>query len=341
MKSLKIVLLFDLSLPIPQEDYHLYWNTPDWKTEKDVKNALTKLGHTVVSYGLHNDIEPFLKLVKAEKPDLVFNMSEAFSGNRNFEPNMTALLQLIGVPFTGAGPKSLHLCKDKALTKIVLEYHDVLTPKFLVSKKAKPVQTLRDFPYPAFVKPLQLESSEGISQVSYVTNEKEALARVNYIHNRLGVDVIIEEFIDGRELYVGVLGNEKLQVFPPRELFFKHVPEDEPKFATFKIKWDANYRKKWGIDSGWAKELPELTEKKLAEDCKKIYRLLNIQGFARIDLRVKHTGEIYFIEANPNPSIAKNEDYALSASKVGIDYEELIGKIVNLSLSSAASEAAA
>jgi D-alanine-D-alanine ligase len=268
-------------------------------------------------------------LVKEEKPDLVFNMSEAFSGNRNFEPNMTALLQLIGVPFTGAGPMSLHLCKDKALTKIILDYHDVLTPKFMVSKKVKPIQSLKDFPYPAFVKPLQLESSEGISQVSYVTNEKEAIARINFIHNRLGVDAIIEEFIDGREMYVGVLGNDKLLAFPPRELFFKHVPEDEPKFATYRIKWDANYRKKWGIDSGWAKELPELTEKKLMENCKKIYRLLNIQGFARI------------IEANPNPSIAKQEDYALSASKAGIEYEELIGRIVSLSLSSAASSAAA
>ena len=332
MKSLKIVLLFDLSVSITTEDYHMYWNTPDWKTEKDVKNALTKLGHNVIPYGLHNDIEPFLKLVKEEKPDLVFNMSEAFSGNRNFEPNMTALLQLMGVPFTGAGPMSLQLCKDKALTKIILDYHKIGTPKFMVSKKEKPVKSLKKFPYPAFVKPLQLESSEGISQVSYVENEKEALARVNFIHDKLGVDVIIEEFIDGREMYVGVLGNDKLHVFPPRELFFKNVPADEPKFATYRIKWDANYRKKWGIDSGWAKDLPELTEKRLIETSKKVYKLLNIQGFARIDWRIKPTGEIFFLEANPNPSIAKKEDYAMSANKAGLDYEELISKIVSLSL---------
>lgn len=332
MKSLKIVLLFDLSVNISPEEYNQYWSNPDWKTEKDVKTALTKLGHNVIPYGLHNDIEPFLKLVKDEKPDLVFNMSEAFSGNRNLEPNMTALLQLMGVPFTGAGPMSLQLCKDKALTKIILDYHKISTPKFLVSKKEKPVKSLKKFPYPAFVKPLQLESSEGISQVSYVENEKDALARVKFIHEKLGVDVIIEEFIDGREMYVGVLGNDKLHVFPPRELFFKNVPEDEPKFATYRIKWDANYRKKWGIDSGWAKELPELTEKRLMETSKKVYKLLNIQGFARIDWRVKPTGEIYFLEANPNPSIAKKEDYALSANKAGLDYEELIAKIVSLSL---------
>ncbi len=332
MKTLKILLLFDLSVEILPDDYSEYWNTPDWKTEKDVKNTLIKLGHQVIPFGIFNDIEPFLKIVREEKPDLVFNMSEAFSGNRDFEPNLTALMQLMGVPFTGAGPMSLQLCKDKALTKVILGYHDIQTPRFIVAKKSKPLQSLKKFPFPAFIKPLQLESSEGISQVSYVENEKEALARVKFIHERMQVDAIIEEFIDGREVYVSILGNEKLNVFPPRELFFKQVPDDEPKFATFKVKWDADYRKKWGIDSGWADELPETTLKKLNDVCRKVYRLLQIQGFGRIDFRIKNE-EIYFIEANPNPSIAKQEDYALSANKAGIVYEDLIAKIVSLSLS--------
>lgn len=334
MKTLKILLLFDLSIKLNSEEYVDHWNTPDWKTEKDVRNALTKLGHEVIPFGIYDDIEPFLKIVREQKPDLVFNMSEAFSGKRDFEPNLTALMQLVGVPFTGAGPMSLQLCKDKGLTKIILGYHRIRTPKFIVAKKSRPIPSLKKFQFPAFVKPLQLESSEGISQVSYAENEKEALARVKYIHERLGADAIIEEYIDGREVYVSILGNEKLSVFPPRELFFKQVPDDEPKFATYRSKWDQDYRKKWGIDSGWAAELPELTEKKLVEVCKKIYRLLHIQGFGRIDLRIKDN-EIYFIEANPNPSIAKKEDYALSANKAGVEYEELISKIVSLSLSAA------
>ena len=332
MKSLKIVLLFDLSVDISPEEYDLYWSDPDWKTEKEVKKTLTDLGHEVIPYGIHNDIEPFLKLVKETKPDLVFNMSEAFSGNRDLEPNMTALLQLVGVPFTGAGPMSLQLCKDKGLTKVILDYHGILTPKFLVIKKSRAVPSLKKFEFPAIVKPLQLESSEGISQNSYVENEKEALARIEFIHEKLGVDAIIEEFINGREVYVSILGNEKLHVFPPRELFFRQVPEDEPKIATYRIKWDRAYRKKWGIDSGWADKMSETEEKKLQEVCKKIYRLLQIQGFGRIDLRIKDNGDIYFIEANPNPSIAKKEDYALSAHKAGMPYEELISKIVSLSL---------
>lgn len=332
MKTLKIVLLFDLSIKLSREEYADYWNTPDWKTEKDVRNTLLKLGHEVIPFGIYNDIEEFIKLVKDEKPDLVFNMSEAFSGKRDFEPNLTALMQLVGVPFTGAGPMSLQLCKDKGLTKVILGYHQIRTPKFIVAKKSKTVQSLKKFQFPAFIKPLQLESSEGISQVSYAENEKEALARVKFIHERLGVDAIIEEFIDGREVYVSILGNEKLSVFPPRELFFKQVPEDEPKFATFRSKWDQGYRKKWGIDSGWMEEISDSTQRKLIDVCKKIYRLLQIQGFGRIDLRIKND-EIYFIEANPNPSIAKKEDYALSANKAGVEYEDLIAKIISLSLS--------
>lgn len=332
MKSLKIVLLFDLSLKLAPEQYGEYWNTPDWKTEKDVKNTLIKLGHQVIPFGIHDDIEPFLKIVREQKPDLVFNMSEAFLGKRDFEPNLTALMQLMGVPFTGAGPMSLQLCKDKGLTKAILDYHEINIPKFVVAKKGRAIQPLKNFPFPAFIKPLDLESSEGISQSSFVSNEKEALARVKFIHNSLGADAIIEEFIDGREVYVSILGNENLKVFPPRELFFKAKAEDEPKFATYKSKWDQAYRKKWGIDSDWAKSFPEPVQKKLNEVCKKIYRLLGIQGFGRIDLRIRGD-EIYFIEANPNPSIAKKEDYALSAKKSGVEYDELIAKIVSLSLS--------
>ena len=331
MKSLKIILLFDLSVKILPDEYADYWNTPDWKTEKDVKKALIKLGHQVIPYGIHDDIVPFIELVKNQKPDLVFNMSEAFSGKRDFEPNMTALMQLVGVPFTGAGPMSLQLCKDKGLTKVILNYHQIKTPQFLVIKKSKSIQSLKKFTYPAIIKPLQLESSEGISQFSYVENEKEAMARIKFIHDKFNVDAIMEEFIDGREVYVSVLGNDKLNVFPPREMFFKQIPEDEPKFATYKSKWDQVYRKKWGIDSGWAADMPEATKKKLFDVCKKIYRVLGIQGFGRIDLRIKD-GEIYFIEANPNPSIAKKEDYALSAHKGGVEYEDLKAKIVSLSL---------
>lgn len=331
-KIYKIVLLFDLSVDIKPDDYKNYWEDPDWKTEKDVKSVLTKLGHTVIPFGIYNDIDAFLKLIKDEKPDLVFNMSEAFNGDRNLEPHMTALMELMNIKFTGSGPKSLQLCKDKGLTKIILAHHNIQTPQFIISNKNKPLSSLKDFPYPAFVKPMHLESSEGITKGSYVENEVATIERVHYLHEKYGTDVIIEEFIDGREVYVSLLGNDKISVFPARELVFKDVPESEPKFATYKVKWDAEYRKKWKIESAWVNDLSDPMQKKLNDVCKKIYKLLNIQGFARIDLRIKNE-DIYFIEANPNPSISKKEDYALSAHKAGLPYEDLISKIVNLSLS--------
>lgn len=340
MKSLKILLLFDLSVKISPDDYKEYWDTPDWKTEKDVKNTLKKLGHEVIPLGVFNDIEPILQTVQKEKPDLVFNMIEAFSGNRDLEPDMTSLLQLMGVHFTGASPLGLRLCKDKGLTKIILNYHRIRTPDFLIAKKSSPPKSLKKFKFPAFIKPLQLESSEGISQSSYVENEKEALARVKFVHESLGVDAIVEEYIEGRELYVSVLGNEKLTVFPHRELFFKEVPDDEPKFATYRSKWDKDYRKKWGIDTGYVKNMPESLQKKINETCKKIYKLLSIEGYGRIDLRIKESGEIYFIEANPNPSIGKNEDYALSATRDGLSYDDLLSRIISLALQRATTSVA-
>jgi D-alanine-D-alanine ligase len=190
---------------------------------------------------------------------------------------------------------------------------------------------LRHIEYPAFIKPLQLESSEGISQYSFAPTEKDALSRMKYVHERLGVDAIIEEYIEGRELYVSILGNEKLTVMPIRELLFREVPEGEPKFATFKAKWSEDYRKRWGISSDYAQGLDPALEARILEACKRIYRHLKMRSYGRIDLRVKANGEIYFIEANPNPSIAADEDFALSAAKAGIPYEELIAKILSLS----------
>lgn len=333
MKALKILLLFDLSIPLKPSEYASYWSDPDWKAELDVKKALTKLGHSVVPFGLHNDIEEFIQIVKKENPDLVFNMSEAFSGHRLLEPHIASVMEIIGVPFTGTGPMSLQLCKDKGLTKVILNYHKIKTPEFKVFKKGKRITGLKNFKYPAFVKPLRLESSEGITQNSYVENLTDATEQIKFIQSKYNTDVIIEEFIDGREVYVSLLGNDKVTAFPPREMFFKEVPQNEPKFATYKSKWDLKYRKKWGIDSDWAEEFSPLLKKRIEQTCKQIYRILGLQGFGRIDLRVTDL-DIYFIEANPNPSIAKKEDYALSASKAGVTYEELIAKIVSLSLAS-------
>ena len=225
------------------------------------------------------------------------------------------------VKYTGARPDGLMLCKDKALAKKVLAYHRVRVPHFVISTEQRPLKHLRRFVYPAFVKPVGEESSDGIAKASFAKSEEEALERARFIHEKFHCDALIEEYIDGRELYLSVMGNRKLTVLPPREIFFHEVPEDTPKFATFKAKWDDTYRKKWGIQNGPATELPAGVEEKLARLARKVYRVLKIRGFGRVDVRLTPAGEVVVIEANPNPSLACEDDFAQSAATAGMPYD--------------------
>jgi D-alanine-D-alanine ligase len=331
MRPLKILMVFDLSIPLKPEEYAEYLKTDDWENEAHVMATLKKLGHTVKPFGIHDDIDPFIHEIKNDRPDLIFNLSEAFNGDRQFEPHLPALFELLGLKYTGSGPHALSLCKDKGMTKKLLAYQGIRVPRFEVVKKGQTPKELSDFPFPAFVKPLQLEASEGISQMSLTENEQDTIDRVQFIHDKFETDAIIEEFVEGRELYVGVLGNERLNAFPPRELFFKEVPEGEPKIATFRAKWNDDYRKKWGIKNGPAAPIDEPVLENMLEACKKIYRTLQLRGYGRIDLRLKDNGEFVFLEANPNPSIASSDDFALSAAKADMQYEDLIAKVVSLS----------
>ncbi|MBC7387047.1 MAG: ATP-grasp domain-containing protein [Cryobacterium sp.] len=326
---MKIVLLFDLSIPLKPEQYAEYLKTDDWASEAHILATLNRLGHDVIPLGIHDDLDLLLRELKREKPDLIFNLSEAFGGDRRFEPHLVSLIELLGIPYTGATSNALNISKDKGLAKKILSYHRIQIPHFLISRKASPMQSLADLKYPVFIKPLNLEASEGISQLSFAETKKDALERVRYLHERFETDVIIEEFIDGREIYVGILGNERLSALPPRELYFREVPEGEPKFASFKAKWDDDYRKKWGIRTATANLSEDMIER-LEEICKKVYRVLGLCGYGRIDLRITPAGEIFCIEANPNPSIEKDGDFALSAIKSGMSYDEVIQKIINL-----------
>lgn len=326
---MKILLLFDLSIPLKPEQYVDYLKTEDWASEAHIIATLKKLGHEVSPLGIHQALDPLLVEVKSNRPDLIFNLSEAFRGDRYYEPHIASLIELLDVPYTGSSAHALNISKDKGLAKKILSYHRIKVPHFLISRKASPLRTLGDLKFPVFIKPLNLEASEGISQLSFAETPKDALDRVRYLHDRFETDVIVEEYIAGRELYVGVVGNERLATFPPRELFFREVPDGEPKFASFKAKWDDDYRKKWGIKTGTA-NLSEDVKERLDETCKKIYRVLGLGGYGRIDLRLTDEGELFCIEANPNPSIEKDGDFALSAVKSGMTYEDLIQKIINL-----------
>jgi D-alanine-D-alanine ligase len=226
------------------------------------------------------------------------------------------------------------ICKNKGLTKKILTYHRVKVPDFAIFPCGKPIHRPKRLKYPVFIKPLRDQGSYGIAQASFVESNADFIERVHFIHERFHQDAIAEEYIEGRELYVSILGNERLEVFPVREMIFSEIPDEEPKFATFKAKWDQEYRKRWGIKNTFANNFPEETPEDIAVLAKKVYHALQIRGYARLDLRLTPEGAIVVIEANPNPMLAKDEDFSLSAQKGGIEYPQLIQRILNLALRS-------
>jgi D-alanine-D-alanine ligase len=328
---MKVLVLFDLAQRAdPEEKF-----TPETlreqnkPTEACVMDCLQRLGHQVETLAAFDNVTAIVEKLTVCKPDIVFNLTESFYHDRSHEPNIPALLELMKVRYTGSGPEGLMLCKNKALAKKVLAYHRVRLPRFVVSHQTRPVRGLQRFKYPAFVKPVGEESSDGIAKASFVKGADEAMERVRYLHQKFECDVLIEEYIEGRELYLSVLGNRRLTVFPPREIFFEQVPEDVPKFATFHAKWNEKYRDKWGIKNGPAKELPAGVEEHLKQLARKVYRVLKIQGFGRIDVRLTPAGDVYVIEANPNPSLTEDEDFAQAALSGGTSFDALITEILN------------
>jgi D-alanine-D-alanine ligase len=349
---MRILVLFDVHRPVAEGRTFTVQSlrTEEAKpTEADVLACLRKLEHDVETLAVYDDAKVVFDRVAGFKPDVVFNLCETFFSDRAHEPNIPALLELMKVPYTGAGPDALILCKDKALAKQLLAFHRIRVARFVVSRRERPLRRLKRFTYPAFVKPIGEESSDGIALASLAKTEDEVLERARFLHDRFETDALIEEYVDGRELYLGVLGNKRLTVLPPREIFFGESgaaddahPADEalaltrdgPRFATAKAKWDDTYRKKWGIRNGPAGPLPEGLEKKLAELARRVCRILRVRGLGRIDARLTPRGDVVVIEANPNPSLAMEDDFAQAALQVGIGYEALIQKILENALRS-------
>ena len=304
------------------------FKTEDRKTERNVLDALAKLGHAAEHLVIFDDLDPLRQKLQSFQPNVIFNLADQFKNNRAFDQNIASFLEMQGLHFTGCGSSGLLLCKNKGISKKILGYHRIHVPNFVTIARGKRIAGRGKLKFPILVKPLKEEASLGISQASFVENDDQFKERVQFIHEKYDNDVIAEEYIEGRELYVGILGNRRLQVFPIRELVFKEVPPDEPKIATYKAKWDEEYRKRWGLANQFAEGLDPVVTRKIEETCKRIYRLLTIDGYARIDLRLTPKNEIYFIEANPNPILAEDEDFAQAAQKAGINYPELIEQIL-------------
>jgi D-alanine-D-alanine ligase len=330
-KKLKVLLLFDSPYSTPRGyDFRNEFKEIDWDTEYDLFRALNECGYEVSLLGLYNDIGVLLEEIKEFKPDVVFNLAEVFNQKTYLDKNVTSFLEMLGLTYTGASPASLFICNNKALTKEILSFHKIKIPHFHTLYRKRRVWFSKRLKLPVIVKPLREEASRGISQASIVDNESAFIERINFIHQRMDADAIAEEYIDGRELYVSILGNKRIRVLPFREMKFGQVPEDEPRIATYKAKWDDNYRKRWGIKSVFAGKLPNGVDKKIENVCKRAYRALNIQCYARFDIRVTPQGDVYIIEANANPCLARCDEIAQAAERVNISYNRLIKKIITL-----------
>jgi D-alanine-D-alanine ligase len=321
--------------PVPADEYERYMETEEsWFTEGHILATLRENGHEVHLGAIHQHPREIIDLVDRIKPDLVWNCVETFHGHRYYESNIVGILELLKVPYTGSDHRSLMICQDKALSKKILKHHRVGVPPFVVSRRSRPIRKVDADLLPALVKPLAEEGSVGIAKDSFAETEEQALKRIAFLHERLSQDVIVEQYIDGREIYVGVLGDTRLKVLPPRELKFGNVPEGEPRYASFKAKWDPEYRERWGIYNTFADELPDRVTKRIDRVARRVFRVLQMSGYGRIDLRLTDAGKLYVMEANPNPEIAMYEDFAEAARRAGISYNDLIERITRMGLTS-------
>lgn len=304
----------------------------DIKTEIDVITTLRKLGHDVHVLGVQWELRPIREAVDVLAPDIVFNLLEEFHGETTNDHNVVGFLELMKVPYTGCNPRGLMLSRGKALSKKLLHYHRIRVPEFAVFPIGRKVRRPRHLAFPLIVKSLIEHSSTGISQASIVDSDEKLSERVRFIHERVGTDAIAEQFIDGRELYVSVLGNDRLRAFAPWELAAEKGDPTEPLIATAKAKHDPDYQTKKGIVIRAAQELHPAVEERLLHDSKRIYRILELTGYARIDFRLDAENRAYFLEANPNPDIAEHEEFASAANYDGVSYPKLLERIIRLGL---------
>jgi len=303
-----------------------------WKTEYDVTSTLRGLGHEVLSLGVQYDLLPIKKAMDEWRPDIAFNLLEEFHGETMFDHSVVSFLELLRLKYTGCNPRGMMLARGKALSKKLLAYSRIRVPAFAVFPVGRKVKRPAKLGYPLIVKSLMEHASVGIAQASVVDSDEKLVERVALVHERIGTDAIAEQYIDGRELYSAVLGNERLMVLPTFELQFGNLPDNVPRIATARVKHDPEYQEKRGIYAEVAGDLAPELAKHIVHVSKRIYRILELDGYARIDFRLDREGHLYFLEANPNPDVALREEFAGGAEAAGIRYPELLQRIVNLGL---------
>jgi D-alanine-D-alanine ligase len=303
-----------------------------WKTEYHVVEALRELGHQAQVLGISDALLPIRSIVEGWAPDVVFNMLVEFRDVAAYQVHIVSYLEVLQLRYTGCNSRGILLARDKPLAKQIFRYHRIPTPAFAVSRLGRAPRLPGGLGFPLIVKSVDEEASLGLSQASVVRDLQQLAERVEFVHRHVETDAIIEEYVEGRELTIGVLGNDRLRAFPVWEMFFDKLPEGSLPIATARVKWDLEYQERVGIRTGPARRLPDGLAERIERIARRVYRCLGLSGYARIDLRLTPAGEISVIEANAVPDLAADEDYATSARAGGIGYGSLIQRILNLGL---------
>jgi len=307
--------------------------TAQWRTEYDViKTLREELEHDVRVLGVKDDLGAIRQANDEFKPHIAFNLLEAFHEVGTFDQNVVSYLELLRLSYSGCNPRGMFLARDKALSKKLMQYHRLPVPDFLMIPRGRKPRLPRKLTFPLIVKSLTQEASIGISQASVVEDEAKLRERVQFIHESISTDAIVEQYVEGRELYCGILGNQRAQVLPVWEMTFAKMPEGQHRIATERVKWNAKYQEKVGIATGEAKDLPDGIADRVQHVSKRVFKVLELSGYARVDLRLDSQGQIHVLEANPNPQIARSEDFAESAKHAGMNYPALLQRILTTGL---------
>jgi len=339
-EKLKIAVLYDVyeeepePAPPPPEKPSKTRGKPPRRKKKEkhdreeIFDALVKLGHEAVYQVVDGRDQSLIALARADA-DLFFNLTESYAGDDTMDMNLSAYLDLLGKPYTGAGPHALYLAQDKALAKKIFAFHGIRTPFFATSYKGK-LDHSHDIAFPLIVKPTSEDGSIGIDTGSVVGSVKELMERIHYIHEEFDAPALIEEYIEGREMYAAVLGNENPEVLPMVELDLSKLPEGTPKIAGKEVKWEKDTEHYRVTKSAPAEDLDEDTTRRLSDTALAVFQALKLRDYGRIDMRLTREGEVYVIEANPNPWLSSGAEFSMAAKKAGRSYTQLIGEIVDL-----------
>ena len=336
-KAMKVAVLYDVweeeaepppEAPPPRKGRAKKKKKKEKHDREEIFDALQKLGYEPSYQVVDGRPQSLIALARCEA-DLFFNLVESFAGDDTMDMNMAGYLDLLGHPYTGAGPHGLYLAQDKALAKKIFAFHGIRTPYFATSYRGK-LDHSHDISFPLIVKPTSEDGSIGIDASSVVASVKELMEKIHDIHEEFDAPALIEEYIEGREIYAAILGNDNPEALPLVELDLSKLPEGTPRIAGKEVKWEKETEAYKVTKSAPVEDLDEETTRRLSEKAIAAYQALKLRDYGRIDMRLSKKGDVYVIEANPNPWLASGAEFAMAARKAGKSYNQLISEIVDL-----------